>query len=67
MNSIEKLKTLLENDPNIIFALIFGSGAGGKQKKGRQKGFFKFLEITPVGELLNFNLKKKKKKRRSKQ
>jgi len=36
--------------------------SGVKQKKGKQKGFFKFTEITPVGELLNFNLKKKIKK-----
>ena len=34
MNSIEKLKTFLENDPNITFAFIFGSGARGQQKKG---------------------------------
>lgn len=34
MNSIEKLKNFLDKDPNVIFALIFGSAATGKQKKG---------------------------------
>ena len=36
--------------------------SGAKQKKGKQPNYFKFTEITPVGELLNFNLKKKIKK-----
>jgi predicted nucleotidyltransferase len=34
MNSIEKLKNFLDKDPNVIFALIFGSVATGKQKRG---------------------------------
>ncbi|MEW6740587.1 MAG: nucleotidyltransferase domain-containing protein [Nitrospirota bacterium] len=34
MDSVEKLKNFLDNDPNVIFALIFGSGATGKQKRG---------------------------------
>jgi len=33
VNTIEKLKPFLENDPNIIFAFIFGSGTREKQKK----------------------------------
>lgn len=35
MDTIEKLKNFLDDDPNIIFAIIFGSGARGNQKKGR--------------------------------
>ncbi len=33
MNPIEKLKNFLDNDPNVIFVIIFGSGATGKQKR----------------------------------
>ncbi len=55
MNSIEKLKTLLENDPNIIFALIFGSGARGKQKKGSDIDIGIYFVQPPEGlDLLGF-------------
>jgi len=33
-----------------------------KQKKGKSSNYFKFMEITPVGELINFTPKKTKKK-----
>lgn len=34
MNLTDKLKNFMDNDPNVIFALIFGSIATGKQKRG---------------------------------
>lgn len=33
MNSNEKLKVFLDRDQNVVFALIFGSYAEGRQKK----------------------------------
>lgn len=33
MNSTEKLKDILDRDQNVVFALIFGSHAEGRQKK----------------------------------
>jgi predicted nucleotidyltransferase len=33
MKSTAELRKFLENDPNVVFALIFGSAAAGKRKK----------------------------------
>jgi predicted nucleotidyltransferase len=55
MDLIEKLKTFLENDPNIIFAFIFGSGARGKQKKGSDIDIGIYFAQPPEGlDLLGF-------------
>jgi len=55
MNSIEKLKTFLENDRNVIFAVIFGSRAGGKQKKGGDIDIGIYFVQPPEGlDLLGF-------------
>ncbi|OGW52842.1 MAG: hypothetical protein A2Y81_06015 [Nitrospirae bacterium RBG_13_43_8] len=55
MNTIEKLKTFLENDPNIIFAFIFGSGTREKQKKSSDIDIGIYFAQPPEGlDLLGF-------------
>jgi predicted nucleotidyltransferase len=55
MNSIERLRTFLDDDRNIIFAVIFGSGAGGKQKKGSDIDIGIYFVQPPEGlDLLGF-------------
>ena len=55
VNTIEKLKTFVENDPNIIFAFIFGSGTREKQKKGSDIDIGIYFAQPPEGlDLLGF-------------
>ena len=54
MNSIEKLKEYLESDSNVIFALIFGSAARGKQRKASDIDLGIYFKRPPEGmELLH--------------
>jgi predicted nucleotidyltransferase len=55
MNLIEKLKTFLESDPNIILAFMFGSRARGKQKKVSDIDIGIYFAEPPEGlDLLGF-------------
>jgi uncharacterized protein len=52
---IEKLKNRLMADPNILFALVFGSYARGKEKPGSDLDLALYFENPPEGlELLEF-------------
>lgn len=52
---IEKLKNRLMADPNILFALVFGSYARGKEKPGSDLDLALYFENPPEGlELLDF-------------
>ncbi len=55
MTLIEKLRRFLDNEPNVAFALIFGSGTKGKQKKGSDIDIGIYFHQPPEGlDLLNF-------------
>lgn len=54
MRMIEKLKYFLENDPNIIFAVTFGSYAEGRHKSRSDIDIGIFFAEPPEGlDLLN--------------
>ncbi len=54
MELIEKLQHFLSDDENVIFAVIFGSYARGKHKKGSDIDVGIFFRDTPEGlKLLN--------------
>lgn len=54
MELIEKLQHFLENDSNVIFAVIFGSYATGRYKKGSDIDMGIFFAEHPKGlDLLN--------------
>jgi len=55
MNLIEKLRTFLESDPNIILAFMFGSGAREKRKKVSDVDIGIYFAQPPEGlDLLGF-------------
>lgn len=54
MSSIEKLKNFLKNDPNVVFACIFGSGAIGRRRKDSDIDIGIYFEESPEAlDLLN--------------
>lgn len=55
MRTFEKLKHFLESDPNVIFAVIFGSYAAGRHKRDSDIDIGIFFAEPPEGLDL-FNL-----------
>lgn len=58
IREIEKIKEILEKDDNVVFALLFGSYASGRQKKGRDIDIAVYLKNRP-SDLLLFKLSDK--------
>jgi predicted nucleotidyltransferase len=54
MHSVEKLKEYLENDLNVVFAVVFGSGASQRQRKDSDIDIGIYFKRPPEGmELLH--------------
>lgn len=58
IKEIEKIKEILEKDDNVVFALLFGSYASGRQKKGSDIDIAVYLKNRP-SDLLLFKLSDK--------
>lgn len=48
-DSIRKLTDFLEGDQNVIFAVLFGSGAAGKMRKGSDIDMGVYFNVPPEG------------------
>lgn len=48
-DSIRRLTGFLEKDPNVIFAVLFGSGAAGRMRKGSDIDIGVYFKVPPEG------------------